>query len=298
MKTINKYTNLISAVLFIMIFCIHLEAEDIGHIKMARTYTDAELENLESRLKSDQMYQWELLTVDRKKTIPLILAAQKKSPSNPIWYSLIEMCFASDRHKAKRLPVKMRQSYYAYALQYLEKSRQTLQTAKIADADRKDFDLLSESLKMNTALAFLESRELSSAKELAEEILINNVDPDSWNYGNVIHNANTILGRIALQKNDLKKAKEHLLKSADTTGSPQLNSFGPSFILARELLERKEKSVVLKYLNLVGKFWATPVNINSTNKNSSRVVQEHTQKLIKWKNEIIEGNIPQEENWF
>lgn len=280
MKTINKYINLISAVLIIMIFYNHLEAEDIDYINTVQNYTDAELESLENRLKNDQMYQWKLLEDDRKKTVPLILAAQKKSPGNLIWYGLIEMCFVVDQHDARRLPAKVRKSYYTYALQYLKKSFETLQTAKIADADSKDFDFFAKSLKMNMALAFLESGELSSAKELAEESLVNNVDTHSWNYGNVIHKANTILGRVALRKNNLKKAKEHLLKSADTTGSPQLNSFGPSFILARELLEKKEKSVVLKYLDLVSKFWA------------------NTEELLKWKNEIIEGFIPQEESWL
>lgn len=76
-----------------------------------------------------------------------------------------------------------------------------------------------------------------------------------WNYGNAIHHANLLLGRIALKEGDVETAKTYLLKAGQTPGSPQLNSFGPNMALAKELLEMGETLVVLEYLDLCTKFW-------------------------------------------
>lgn len=76
-----------------------------------------------------------------------------------------------------------------------------------------------------------------------------------WNYGNAIHKANLALGRIALRKGDRGAAITYLLLAGQTPGSPQLNSFGPNMLLARELLEAGERDAVLKYLDLCGVFW-------------------------------------------
>ncbi len=76
-----------------------------------------------------------------------------------------------------------------------------------------------------------------------------------WNYGNAIHDANLALGHVALAKNDVAGAKEHLLAAGRTPGSPQLGSFGPSMSLAKALAEKGERDVVVKYLKLCGKFW-------------------------------------------
>ena len=64
---------------------------------------------------------------------------------------------------------------------------------------------------------------------------------NDWNYGNAIEDANQVLGRIALSKDEVAEAKKRLLASAGSHGSPQLNSFGPDFRLARELAEKGER---------------------------------------------------------
>jgi hypothetical protein len=51
-------------------------------------------------------------------------------------------------------------------------------------------------------------------------------------HGNVIHNANQILGRCALREGKLIDAPEYLLKADTTPGSPQLNSSGPQMHLS------------------------------------------------------------------
>lgn len=98
--------------------------------------------------------------------------------------------------------------------------------------------------------------DLAKAGEHAERLLATvNPQQDSWNYGNAIFEAHTILGRVALRRNDVKAACRHLLDSERTPGSPQLNSFGPNMILADQLLERGEDKTVLEFLNLCGVFW-------------------------------------------
>ena len=78
---------------------------------------------------------------------------------------------------------------------------------------------------------------------------------DDWNYGNAVHRANSALGRIALRKGDKVAARNYLLASAMSKGSPQMNTFGPNMTLAKEMLEAGEKSAVLEYLQLCEKFW-------------------------------------------
>ena len=79
-------------------------------------------------------------------------------------------------------------------------------------------------------------------------------DPCDWNYGNAVHDAHNILGRVALRRGDVESAKKHLIQAGKTIGSPQLNSFGPSMVLAKELLEKGESGTVLVYLDLCEAF--------------------------------------------
>ena len=101
-----------------------------------------------------------------------------------------------------------------------------------------------------TALA---ANDLKKAKEYAEIMLSQN--SPGWNDGNNIHHANIVLGRIAIRSDHIQKAKECLIIAGKTPGSPQLNSFGPNMSLAKELLQKGEKEVVLKYFKLCSKFW-------------------------------------------
>jgi len=64
-----------------------------------------------------------------------------------------------------------------------------------------------------------------------------------------------VLGLIALGAGNVAEAKKRLLASADSKGSPQMNSFGPNMQLAKVLLEKGEKDVVLEYFKRCSKFW-------------------------------------------
>ena len=99
--------------------------------------------------------------------------------------------------------------------------------------------------------------------------------PHDWNYGNVIHHGNNVLGRVALKQGDVKEADQYLLKAGETPGSPQLQSFGPNMSLAKDLLEAGEKDTVLRYFELCRKFWGMGAkNLNT------------------WADEVKAGKIP------
>jgi hypothetical protein len=129
-------------------------------------------------------------------------------------------------------------------------------------------------LKSIAEAAFV-AKKPEKAREYAEKMLSQN--RSGWNYGNNIHHGNIILGRIALAAGDLEQAKKRLIEAGKTPGSPQLNSFGPNMALAKELLEKGEKDVVLEYFKLCSKFWKS---------------ERHLQKLKEWSAEVKEGKMP------
>jgi len=98
---------------------------------------------------------------------------------------------------------------------------------------------------------------------------------DDWDYGNAVHTANLVLGRIALSAGDIDEAKRLLLLAGKTPGSPQLESFGPDMLFAKELLEKGEKDVVIQYFTLCSAFWKMDDG-----------------KLAQWKTEVQNNEIP------
>jgi hypothetical protein len=104
--------------------------------------------------------------------------------------------------------------------------------------------------------AAYKARDFGSADALAREYLkLAKRFPCNWNYGNAIHNANSILGLVALRNVRKAEAVSYLAASGATPGSPQLNTFGPSLRLARELASAGEHAAVASYLSSVKRFW-------------------------------------------
>lgn len=98
--------------------------------------------------------------------------------------------------------------------------------------------------------------EYDSAIELAREYLqLSSRFPCNWNYGNAVHNANSILGLVALQHGNRTVAVSYLSAAGGTPGSPQLDTFGPSLLLARELAKSGEHKAVASYLGSIRRFW-------------------------------------------
>lgn len=120
------------------------------------------------------------------------------------------------------------------------------------------------------------SGKLGEAQKYAQELL--GLLPQfekNWNYGNAVQDANIVLGRIAVRENRIDDAKRYLLAAGKSPGSPQMNTFGPNMSLAKDLLEKGEKEVVLQHFELCRQFW-----------------EMHNGKLDKWSQEAKEGKIP------
>ncbi len=144
------------------------------------------------------------------------------------------------------------------------------------------------------AEAALQAGDTAAARHLAQELLIQNIDMTHWNYGNEVHDANQILGLVALQEDDTVAAAGYLLAAGRTPGSPQLASFGPTMTLAQALLSRGQSDVVLEYLDMVAQFWAVPkaTGILLIDLLFRSIAFRNHQQIRHWKAVIQAGEIP------
>lgn len=122
---------------------------------------------------------------------------------------------------------------------------------KKAKTEEERFYYLGDAAKQ----AF-ENADYADAKAYAGELFI--LTPKykgNWNYGNAIQDSNVVLGRLALREGRIEDAKHHLIEAGKSPGSPQMDSFGPNVSLAKDLLEKGEKEVVIEYFKLCKNFW-------------------------------------------
>jgi hypothetical protein len=125
-------------------------------------------------------------------------------------------------------------------------------------------DSFKRYLLIDLAKSAIEAGDLERAHAWAVQLLSQGTnDKRDWNYGNAIHHGHIILGRIALLLENLVEAREHLIAAGETPGSPQLNSFGPNMILAKELLEKGERDSVIRYFQLCANFWNNRSELNT-----------------------------------
>lgn len=168
--------------------------------------------------------------------------------------------------------------YYRQSKRATGKERQKLAAKALTEFERT-MELDEDPLQMYFLLhdiprVSLEAGSTQKAEQYANQLLKMSKEEDySWNNGNAVHHGNLVLGRLALQAADVEKAKSHLLEAGKTRGSPKLNSFGPNMTLAKELLEKGEKEVVLEYFELCAKFW-------------------ERDELDKWRTIVKAGQIP------
>ena len=100
-------------------------------------------------------------------------------------------------------------------------------------------------------------------------------NPSCRNYGNAVHQANTVLGLIALENDRIDWAESYLAAAATTPGSAQLTCFGPNMLLAKKLLLVGRRQPVFRYLDRCGAFWKLSFG-----------------RLWHWKLEIRSGRTP------
>jgi hypothetical protein len=97
----------------------------------------------------------------------------------------------------------------------------------------------------------------------------------NWNYGNAIQDSNLVMGRIVLRNGNIEVAKQYLLEAGKSPGSPQMDTFGPNLSLAKDLLEKGERDVVVDYFTACKVFW-----------------KMHDGRLDDWIASAKAGNIP------
>jgi len=125
------------------------------------------------------------------------------------------------------------------------------QDLDVAGGSRRQFALPALA---KTALA---AGALDQAVVYAKDML----DRDSGGGGDAIFYGNMVLGQVALRNGDVAAAKQYLIASGKTPGSPVLDSFGPNMSLAKELLDRGERDAVLEFFSLCRVFWANHAQI-------------------------------------
>ena len=179
----------------------------------------------------------------------LLKKARSLEPTRPRWALALGTLYEMDGLRAG--PVSARTTAARNALAEFEEGYRLT-----PEADRAKLGPEGRHIFQHMADAAMILGDLAKAGEHAEKLLATvNPQQDSWNYGNAIFEAHTILGRVALRRNDVKAACRHLIDSGRTPGSPQLNSFGPNMILADQLQERGEDKTGLEFLQLCGVFW-------------------------------------------
>jgi hypothetical protein len=111
---------------------------------------------------------------------------------------------------------------------------------------------LFRSIELECALAVGDD---TRGRELCEKMLMDNMDTEDWDYGNVIHDANMALAEIDFRRGSLDAAAAELIAAGNGPGSPQLSSFGPNFSLVPKLWRAGKREAVLDYLKGISKFY-------------------------------------------
>ncbi len=98
---------------------------------------------------------------------------------------------------------------------------------------------------------------------------------DDWNYSSAVHNANIILGRTALLKNDIASAKQFLLAAGKVPYSKILDDRGADLQLASDLLAQHQRETVSQYLQDCTRLWP-----------------HDRDRLEHWRQQLAEGKNP------
>lgn len=146
-------------------------------------------------------------------------------------------------------------STYPSLLQQSFTSNFALAVKKLSDAKAESDRYLA--LPEAAKLSFVFGK-TDDARNYATELLAldKKFQAEPWRNGDAVFSGNFVLGRIAVQEGHIKEAKQYLLASGKSMGSPVLGSFGPNMSLAKDLIQVGERKTVLQYFDLCRKFWS------------------------------------------
>ena len=141
-----------------------------------------------------------------------------------------------------------------------------------AKSERDRYRVLGDAAK----LAFVFGK-MDAARNYATELLAldQKFQREPWRNGDAVFDGNLVLGRIASQNGQIEEAKQYLIESGKTIGSPVLDSFGPNMTLAKDLLQNGERDTVVQYFELCRKFWVAG-----------------NENLTQWTQDVKDGNMP------
>ncbi len=233
---------------------------------------------------------------------PLLVAALAKDPHGP-WTRYLDTLAADARFQIRQVRWSERKAWAATLLSALEQAEQIQKQFKATGVTitNQPMAFVFERGHHPETRAFLSleaGQNLDVLKASAQRQLASAKNTNDWNYGNLIFEANETLGRIAVKEGDFVEARRCLRAAAGTPGSPQLNSFGPDFVLPRELLEhgdKEDRDTVLAFLEDIRKLWGD-LSIRPE-ANSRRVAEDHLRELDQWRQEIRAGKIPTHAKW-
>ena len=191
--------------------------------------------------------------IDPSQATELLLRARSLDPDEGTWPSMLGRISLSAAQKLSmpesdtEQEIQARQSSFREAWRYFDEA-----LGKMKDPGF-EFDVLA-----SAAEAALGSGKHAEAVSCAQRLLdLVPTRADEGDYGDAIHDANRILGFVALREGRTEEACQRLIDAGGTPGSPALNSFGPQVDLADQLLQRGERASVLEYLRLCSRFWAS-----------------------------------------
>lgn len=186
-----------------------------------------------------------------EKAVPILVAALRTQPDGLSWAAYGPGVCAIEGSDRLRLVGAARVRAY-------RGSRKCLETvlAALPGADHGPrVNVVRNMLLQPLAESMIESGDLAAADSVASAALEGLDSLDARARGNPEYYMNETRGRVALRRGDRAGAVAFLERAGQTEGSPQLSSFGPRFVLARELLEAGERAPVLDFLDAVAGFW-------------------------------------------
>jgi len=285
--------------LLIAVFAHGLDNTGMGAEPAGGKPTVGELDRLARQHQEKQKQGWNsfrLFGEHRELALDIALVGIERHAAEHAWAQELGLIFSGQAFEARKLDSKGRREKFSNCCKFLQ---QGIAAQSMALAQQGGNEQLQQGLGMlkgSLALAAVEVGRVKLADRLAREQLTDHSDSKPRNSGKVIYDMNCILGRVALQQGDKTAAGEYLLKAGDIPGSPGLNSFGPRLTLARELLEAGQRTVVLKHLDQVEKFWVGDGK-ESNQSNRRRLARRHQAQLDEWRTEIKAGNVPSDSKW-
>jgi len=146
-----------------------------------------------------------------------------------------------------------------------------LERLTAADSPEKRFYALGAAAKECFAAGKIED-----AQKYAQELM--SLLPsfrDNREYGGAMHDANLVLGRIAVRNGNMEDAKRYLIAVAQSPAPPHLASYGPNMSLANDLLAKGERQAVLDFFERCRRSWLDGAG-----------------QLEKWSQEVRDGKTP------